>query len=649
MKQIFAAACLLVLTHANAQELAERIPKSATMVAIINPGQHITNGDIASIAKLKMFTGGSYGYGDTSMLPTRKVVTDIFSKPAETGIDQAKKIFLFYDVTDSITHWTYLVPLADAATFKTYLTTKLFSKTPTVESGFGFEYVHQDKLDVAFTSGFAMIMLADYNHWYEYDYDYATAMAVMEEPEEVAYDTIVSENEMPSDSVQLARILEMQKELDAMKNIEGDSLRSYVEKIDSDKRTPYEIAEEEREREREQKVARLARERLRYYMSLLPADAVTSNRNFRAIQGEQFEAAFWYNYGEHLNREKMKSYRYMRELYMNDTLPQEKHLWDDSYFVALAKFEGNEMVVTQHLYLSPKTTLETKGMYHGKVKKKMYRYVKAPNLMGYASLSMNPEKLMKFSGTAYRDAMSYYNSLSQGIFFTSWDLMRVFVDDDVLYNLFSGDIVMAVTDLRPFTASYVTYDYDENFNRTEVRQERTEIMPEFVSIASIGKMKEAQEILDIIEKAKGIRKVGTDYYAINMPGAYDFKTFIALKKGVLIITNNEELVKEKLGKGYSGTAAMSRKQIKEARRSPLMAYWNGNKSFELMQKQYGEKMSKREKAALADMQSNIQSAYLAGTKPQDGVQTAVLHVNLSDAKENGLIRFFKILDMMYRF
>jgi hypothetical protein len=647
MKHLFAAACLLVLANANAQELAERIPKTATMVMTVNPGPHISNGDIASIAKLKMFTGGTYMYDDSVMEPARKVVTDIFSKPAETGVDQTKKIFLFYDVTDSITGWTYLVPLANGSTFKTYLTTKLFSEAPTVESGFGFEFVHKQNLDIAFTSGFAMIMLADYNRWY-YDYGMDYAVTAIAEPTE-QMDTAAAEPVLADDSTQQARIREMEAELAKMNALEGDSLRAYVERQNEVQLSPYELAEQKQQQEREQKMAGRSRDRLRYYMSLLPADAITSNRNFRTIQAEPFEAAFWYNYGEQINRERNRRYDMFRYNMMVDTTQQEKRLWDDSYFVALARFQGNEMVVTQHLYLSPKTTLETKGMYHGKVKKKMFRYVKSPNLMGYAALSMNSEKLMKFGGTAYRDAMSYYNSMTQGLVFTSWDIARVFVDDDVLYNLFSGDMLFAVTDLRPFTASYVTYDYDENFNRTEVRQERTEIMPEFVGVVSIGKTKEAQEILNIIEKARGIRKEGTDYYAINMPGTYEFKTYIALHKGLLIITNNEELMKDRLKKGYSGSEGMSRKQVKDARRSPLMAYWDSNKSLELMEKQYGEKMSKREKQLLADMRANVSRATLAGTRPQDGVQTAVLRVSLNDSKENGLIRFFKIMDMMYRF
>lgn len=647
MKNSIVAACLFVFATANAQELAERIPKSATMVMTVNPGPHVSNGDIASIAKLKMFTGGTYSYDDSVMEPARKVVTDIFSKPAETGVDQTKKIFLFYDVTDTIINWTYLVPLANVATFETYITTKLFSEAPTVENGFGFLYVHKQKLDIAFTNGFAMIMLADYNSWsYNYGMDYT--VAAVEEP---AYeiDTVAAEPLLISESIQQERIREMEAELLKMNALEGDSLRAYVERQNEVQLSPYELAEQKREQEQEQKMATHARDRLRYYMALLPADAITSNRNFRTIQSEPFEAAFWYNYGEQINRERKRSYDMFRYNMMQDTMQQEARLWDDSYFVALARFQGNEMVVTQHLYLSPKTTLETKGMYHGKVKKKMFRYVKSPNLMGYAALSMNSEKLMKFGGTAYRDAMSYYNSMTQGLVFTSWDIARVFVDDDVLYNLFSGDMLFAVTDLRPFTASYVTYDYDENFNRTEVRQERTEIMPEFVSVISIGKTKEAQEILNIIEKARGIRKEGTDYYAVNMPGTYEFKTYIALRKGLLIITNNEELVKGKLKKGYSGNEGMSRKQVKAARRSPLMAYWDSNKSLQLMEKQYGEKMSKREKQLLADMRANVSSATLAGTRPQDGIQTAVLRVNLNDSKENGLIRFFKIMDMMYRF
>lgn len=654
---------LLVPCLLSAQDLSERIPKTALNVITINPGPHVSNGDFSNITQLEMFTRNGISSDGAEQSPAQKFLSDIFAKPAETGIDNTQKIFLFNEKLDTISHWTFVFPISGSATFRTYVTEKLFGQAPTIEKGFGYEFVNKERLGIAWTEGFAMVMMADYDHWYANSYGYenyndvavttqmiADSIAAVDAAR-AAEEQMNTSDSLPADSVQKRLMLQMQREMDALNGVQNntDSLRKTIEDNTEDYSERAARLEREQQEQRDMGMNNRVKERIRYLMNMLPADAVVSIRNFKTIQSEPFDVAYWYNYSEMMRQTVDRVPNYMLYTGMADTIAKRKSMWEDCYVASLARFSGGEMHVSQRMYMNPDLAARTKGMYAGKVDKKIYRYIKSENLMGYASLSMNTEKMFKFTGSAYRETMSMYDRWMQGTLFTSWDIARVFVNDDVLYNLFSGDIVVAFTDLRPFTASYVTYDYDENFNRTEIRKERTEVMPEFVSLVSIGKKKEAQQILDIIEKANGIKKQGTDYYTINLPGSYDFRVFLALKNGLLIITNNEELVHDKLKKGYSANQRMSRKQVKEARRSPLMVYWDGTKTFDLVSKQMDKKLSRRERKTMASLQSGISSAELAGTRPVNGVQSAELTVKFTEAgnKESSIVRFFRILNTLY--
>jgi len=638
-----------------AQDLSERVPKSSYYVITINPGLHAVNGDLGSIARLEMFAQeGAAAYGEGSGAPVRTFVNDVFSKPAETGVDNTKKLFIFREELDTIKHWTYVLPLSNAATFKNYVTGKLFKEAPAVEKGFGYEFFYKNEMGIAWTEGFALVMLPDqYYSWGESYYDIqrvmiadsiAAATAAQAEME-MAMDTTAT---LPDDSAQQALVLQIQKEMQALEAAMNnpDSLRSAVEASDEGYENSWEKQQREEELAREQTMRMRVKERLRYLMNMTPADAVISIRNFRTVQAETFDAAYWYNYGEMIRRETSRPSYYWRP--QVDTMQNVKRLWDDSYTVALARFMSGELHVTQRLYLSPEAAAKTKGMYTGKVSKKMFRYVKGPNLMGYAAFSMNVEKMLKFSGSVYRDAMSTYNSMTDGYMFAAWDAMRVFIDDDVLYNLFSGDLLVAVTDLKPFTASYVTYDYDENFNRTEIRKEKTEVLPEFVALASIGKKKEMQRLIDIVERTNGIKKQGSNYYSINLPGSYDFRLFLAFEGKNLILTNNEELVRGKLKKGYGKSQRISGKLVKQARKSPLSAYWDGTKTFELISREMNKELSRRDKETLETLKTNISSATVYGMRPENGVQTAELRVKFTEGGDsNGLLRFFRIINSLY--
>jgi hypothetical protein len=220
-----------------------------------------------------------------------------------------------------------------------------------------------------------------------------------------------------------------------------------------------------------------------------------------------------------------------------------------------------------------------------------------------------------------------------------------------MYNLLDGQILFAVTDLKPYTASYLTYDYDENFDKTEIRKEKTEVRPEFVMVAGIGQPEKAAEIISIFERAGAVKKQNSKYYLINMPGEYDIKVFLAIQNGMLIITNNEDLMTNHLKKGYGNGQAMKKKEKKLGRKSALVGWWDGQKSFELVKKNYLEPLSDEDKKSLDLLQQDVNSGVIIGRKAKNGVQRIDVKVVLNDpqpgTKQTSFVRFFRLLNSLY--
>ncbi len=682
-KTLFSFSLLFVLCFAHAQNLSNHVPLLSHYIITIAPEVHAANGDIKTINKLEMFTrtdeygsGYNYLYGDQfldekTQLAFRQLFSDMFANTAPTGISMQDRMFIFSNYSDSIEYWAYILPLQNSQQFEDYTTTHLFSEKPTVDNGSGFKSVTADKISIGWTNSYAVILLASYRY-----YDMLNSFAELKENlvqdsinaveavqaemrEAAAFDNGIT------DSLRQAKTQSLLAEMNAMR----DSLAKdttpeekvwvyYAYDHNNDVyATVDNEQEEERERRRTARIDNFALLALKRILNLNENESVQTNKNFRDIQSEKFDAAYWYNYGA-IVQQSYYQYRanFNRYNYYNDqSLPDTTDiatLWENAYTAGIFRFDGNTARMEQRSYFSPQLREMTQGIYHGRIHRRMLNYVKGENLMGFYAMSADMEKLMKFGGNLYREYITQmmYFSNETPMLLAVMDLARVFIDEKTLYNLLDGDILVAVTDLRPFLSSYVTYDYDENFNRVEVRKERLEVRPEFVMTVGIGEMKKAKEIIGILERGGMIKKQNELYYSINMPGNYDMKIYLALRKKVLVISNNEDLMQNHIKRGYPRKLRMARAQRRIARKSPIVAWWNGTKTFELIKKNQSNDISEAEKQSIDILQKSVKSGTMLGVRPRNGVQIIETTIEMNDnaeANETSMLRFFKLLNSLY--
>jgi hypothetical protein len=217
-----------------------------------------------------------------------------------------------------------------------------------------------------------------------------------------------------------------------------------------------------------------------------------------------------------------------------------------------------------------------------------------------------------------------------------------------MYNLFTGKFVFAITDLKPVVTTFVTYEYDDDFNRREITEDRTEIVPEFVFMAGVGRKKDMQKILDILERTALIKKVNEDYYMVMNTTNPASQMYIVFRKGILMFTNNEDLVNNHLDKGYKGKQRLGKKMRKTARKSPLVAWWDGKKTFDTVRKIQKDDPDGTKKT---DLERNVSSGLIMGKKGRKGEHriqmTITMPADNEEQKRSPLDRFFHVLNGLF--
>ncbi len=669
--------CILVFlaaTAATAQDNALHIPKSSSYVVTIRPLQNGERNSAESISRLEMF-GSNSGYGeDISVFGSNSLdenprerltnyLTGTLSNPAVSGIDSTRNIYAFHEEDDTSSYWAYIFPINNEQTFSAYIKTNLFTADAHIANDHGYHSVTRDRITAGWTSNYAIVLLADYYHplvatnWFE-ELNTAQNIADSVAAAEVAYAQYSEQQTLLSDSVKKERTTELEREnarlLEELNKGEfpEDTSLLYTQSVIED--SDLWNADNRHNDTLHDTQSFYILNRL---MNLEENASIFSNKNFRSLQGEQFEAAYWYNYGlvmQEAYRKRMEnnfSYAYMYGDQEKETLDTMLFptMWEDSYIAGLVTFNDTVTTMEHRISVGEEMSQLTTGMYKGKVDRKMLRYVKSDNLMALVCLSVNMEKFMKFGGHVYKENLKYSGmGMFEQTYLAMWDILRVFIDDKTLYNILDGKFVFAVTDLKPVVSTYVSYEYDSDFNRQEVTKEKTDIVPEFIFMAGVGRKKDMENIIGILERTGILKKVNDNVYVPVNASNPNSQLYIVFQKGMLMFTNNEDLVNNHLKKGYSGNQRMTRKTRKMARRSPLMAWWDGRRTFNTMHKI--TKDEKGEPAEKSELEQSVTSGLILGKKGRKGVHRVEVTVTMppeEDNKRNSLNRFFHLLNGLF--
>jgi hypothetical protein len=676
MKKIcFALFFLISGLKFQAQALLNRIPDTCPFVLTLHTQNYQGKVDLNEISKMDFFHS-MQDTGSGSEL-TNNYLTRLLCQPGKNGAQTAPETYLFRIDQDSVQGWCYLFSLNDANLFASTLNTAFTRPghpAPVSSTRSGFTSFRSGNVFAGWTSSFALLLVRDAHDPFAYSFFYdeqpAHSAAYMDSVQAVEMLRI----QVMTDSIRAAEKVEEEKaksksgktktqpkkragkekemkeaELDREQTLNDSIAEVVATAMNPGAQNPdndYEKQELKRKEIATHKWNERCNRMLTKLMELSPTRSMARISSFSESQKEPCDMAMWMNWTQNAAFNPFGS-RNFHGSKGNDSLNSMNTLLKDNYSTAFCTFEKGEVKLINKAYMNPEMEKLLSGMYRKKGPSDMCKYVKGTNLMGYASMSLDMEKILKASGSIMRKSYESYMGADAKYVNGMLDIASVFTNEDVLYNLLKGELVMAVTDLRPFKMSYLSYTYDDNFNRTETRQEKTEVLPEFVVMANTGKPAELQKILDAAEKMGGLRKEGNGVYLIELPKQNTFKIYVALSNNILFVTNNEDLVHSKLKSGYSKNEQMTPAEKKMMSANPVAYYWNGAKTLDLVSKEPEFKSGEKAIKNLNLLKDNIGTAQLTGVQKEGPAYVTRASVTFKDNSVSSLFNIFKLINSFY--
>ncbi len=198
-------------------------------------------------------------------------------------------------------------------------------------------------------------------------------------------------------------------------------------------------------------------------------------------------------------------------------------------------------------------------MYKNKANRKFAKYV-PENHLGYLSLNVNTEAYLNSIPTLferwYGPMVSSYSDLVS----IGGTALQIALDEKAIARVMKGDHVVFINDLKKVTTEYVDYEYDDDYNYTQVTKSKEEEIPNFLWMFTSEDQRLFTRLLAFAEKEQkasqtdGIFKISENEK--SMP------VYIFFKDNIVFVGNDEaQLLSIKENRFVASKDASVRKQI----------------------------------------------------------------------------------------
>ncbi|MEL6926844.1 MAG: hypothetical protein AAFO94_22580, partial [Bacteroidota bacterium] len=216
-----------------------------------------------------------------------------------------------------------------------------------------------------------------------------------------------------------------------------------------------------------------------------------------------------------------------------------------------------------------------------------------------------------------------------------------------VYNMIKGDMVIAVNGLREFEKEVTTYEYDEDFNRTEVKKMKKEMLPGFTAMLSYSNENDLMPLIQMGIDAGVMAKEGNHYNLLIPNSPMDM--YLIMNRGVMFITNDANMLNAKmLKKGLKKKNRIGKEHLAAITTQSQVMFWDISQTLDEFGGMAGAMGGSEGEMAVQMAKDNIKNMWLTAGKVRGGVMDSQLDLNMTKTNMNVLEQILEVADELFR-
>lgn len=636
---------LCLNTSAFGIDLMSCIPSDASFVIRIDFDKLNSKSDGMDYLKylkglVKDYDNYSYydyeGYEKSCQLINLKAMLDA---PADYGINMNSQAFVYKKRSQLYSGMTYLFKLTDAEKFQAKLNeVKCLEMTPyvTKQTENGKIYM-SEKYVVGFTKEYAYIFVNDRGKFYIEEENMVTS--------DYSYYQYERNNENSyKDSIYLQESKAFRIQSDSLMYIKANqSDVSYYELTSEYANIENSIIERAKVRlkQRQEDALRKKLEKLMGDFETILAEqknSIALDRNFSRISKDEYDVMVFINdpisyLGDILNPfSRRYSYYSKDELSVNKKVTR---LYTTNISTAYTfNFDKGQVKFRTYNTFGNEAFAIVKKAYSKKQSPDLFKYIDATDLMAFASVSFNTKELMGFYEKLYFEYLNNSTMTKNEMNFPpAVELFWSFVDKDMLFGTCSDRKLFAVNGFIETKISYLSYEYDDNFERKEVMKDKIVKSPRMILALGIDNKDNARKLFDIIAKFTVFTKIKDNVIMMGANREFQLNLYFVMTEDAFILTNDYVLAVEKQS-GFPKNKQMSKDLQKFILKHNFAMRIYTNKLFKAINDNFPT--DSREMQKINEFANNLGDLTFFDQEPDNNLYTMEGTLSLTDSSVNSL-------------
>jgi len=330
--------------------------------------------------------------------------------------------------------------------------------------------------------------------------------------------------------------------------------------------------------------------------------SILSNQSYLKSKDSKSSATLWIgNYGGMVNDMMKSSFYYALG---NADLMNYNRMGFGSVVVQLY-FENEKARITSTMEIDDKWKKAFQNIYSSKLDRSFFKYFNENDVLAYVSVAMDTEAVLeeypRLMSEIYGGMLPEYREETS----VALDLFSVIVDEEAVGELVTGDMLFILNDIIEKDITYTTYEYDDNYNETEVKKTKKEVSPDFTIIVGSENEKLLFKLIRLGVKHEAF-ETKKNYYKLNLPSKTPFDLFAVIKDEKIFLTTSEKRLTDIISNRIVAKGGVHKKMM---RKNSSVMYMDLDN---LISKIPELELSKSEKEFAAYAKDNLKDAYLTG-------------------------------------
>lgn len=302
-------------------------------------------------------------------------------------------------------------------------------------------------------------------------------------------------------------------------------------------------------------------------------------------------------------------------------------------------FEKDAAKFTYNMEVNDRWKKAIKRMYRSKIDNSFFNYFNENEIIGYTSIAMNTEAVLDEYPNLISDIYGGMLPEFKDEMDVSAELFSMLLDEEAIGELVTGNMLFVLNDLSEKEVTYTTYEYDDEYNETEVTKTKKEMSPEFTFMIGSENEKLLFKLIKLGVKHKAIEQ-NANYYKMNLPNKTPFDLYAVIKDEIVFITSSEKQIANIVSTNPISVLGDHKKTI---RKNAAVMYLDVKK---LLAKIPSEELRKDEKKMVSFATDNLNNMYYKSGKMKGNNMVSEFIIETANNRENSLKVLLDFIDFM---